>query len=68
MKKHKTKVPFLSSERRTLKKEITIITPGPGQYKFKGIDENVKNKVWGKQGVFGSTEKRFPKLSTLVIY
>lgn len=41
--------------------------PGPGQYSVKGIKDELRKKVWGKQGVFGSTEKRFAQLSTTVI-
>lgn len=33
--------------------------PGPGTYQSKTLIENLQKKTWGKQGVFGSTEKRF---------
>lgn len=33
--------------------------PGPGTYQNKTLVENISKKPWGKQGVFGSTEKRF---------
>jgi len=43
--------------------------PGPGAYKQPTISkincliiskaDTIHNKTWGKQGVFGSTEKRF---------
>ena len=32
------------------------LNPGPGAYK----QSDIQKKVWGKQGVFGCTEKRFP--------
>jgi len=45
-----------------------IAIPGPGQYSMKGINDELRKRVWGKQGVFGSTEKRFAQLSTMVSY
>jgi hypothetical protein len=42
--------------------------PGPGQYSVKGINDDLRKKVWGKQGVFGSTEKRFAQLSKMVTH
>jgi hypothetical protein len=39
--------------------------PGPGAYKQPCIAEEVTKKPWGKQGVFGSTEKRFVQPQTL---
>ena len=35
------------------------ITPGPGAYSQPGIGEKPPSKNWGKNGVFGSTERRF---------
>jgi len=39
--------------------------PGPGAYKQPTIVESLHRKPWGKQGVFGSTEKRFVQPNTL---
>lgn len=66
--KRKGYVPFLSSEKRldAIKKGPTEI-PGPGQYPVKGIKDDLNKKVWGKQGVFGSTERRFAQLSSMVL-
>lgn len=33
--------------------------PGPGQYERPTIIEDMVKKPWGKNGVFGSTERRF---------
>jgi Sperm-tail PG-rich repeat len=40
--------------------------PGPGAYKQQTIVESLNKKPWGKQGVFGSTEKRFVQPHALV--
>jgi hypothetical protein len=53
----KAKAPFLSKKMRF--NSASDENPGPGFYKSKGIKETVKEKTWGRQGVFGSTEKRF---------
>ncbi len=39
--------------------EDDVPIPGPGTYAQPGIAENAKIKTWGKNGVFGSTERRF---------
>ena len=39
--------------------------PGPGTYKQPNLAEQVAKKPWGKQGVFGSTEKRFVQPTSL---
>ncbi len=39
--------------------------PGPGTYKQPTLAEQISKKPWGKQGVFGSTEKRFVQPQTL---
>jgi hypothetical protein len=33
--------------------------PGPGAYKNITFSDTLNKKMWGKQGVFGSTERRF---------
>jgi hypothetical protein len=33
--------------------------PGPGQYSQQTIIDHMAKKPWGKNGVFGSTERRF---------
>lgn len=58
------RAPFLSSERRSVQRNSAI--PGPGQYEVKCIKDQLSKKVWGRQGVFGCTERRFAQLSTLV--
>eukprot|EP01022_Parablepharisma_sp_SALTPOND_P005157 TRINITY_DN121831_c0_g1_i1.p1 TRINITY_DN121831_c0_g1~~TRINITY_DN121831_c0_g1_i1.p1 ORF type:complete len:430 (-),score=8.21 TRINITY_DN121831_c0_g1_i1:241-1530(-) len=58
---------FASSEKRLVHKSEIHKTPGPGQYQSKDITSSLAKKVWGKQGVFGSTERRFAQLSTLVL-
>jgi len=49
-----------------LEQKLPTETPGPGQYGAKGIKDDLNRKVWGKQGVFGSTERRFAQFSSLV--
>ncbi|CAG9314958.1 unnamed protein product [Blepharisma stoltei] len=55
--KKTAKAPFDSTENRF--KEFVDPNPGPGSYKDENILDNIQKKVWGKEGVFGSTEKRF---------
>lgn len=52
-----SKIPFASSNSRFQYKSSS--TPGPGSYKQKDLTEEIFKKTWGKQGVFGSSEKRF---------
>jgi hypothetical protein len=52
-------VPFSTSNQRFAESNPSITVPGPGSYQAKTIVENMQKKTWGKQGVFGSTEKRF---------
>jgi hypothetical protein len=33
--------------------------PGPGQYQVPTVVDMIQKKTWGKNGVFGSTERRF---------
>lgn len=54
---NESKIPFLSSNTRFQYR--TSNTPGPGSYKQKELSEDLYKKMWGKQGVFGSSEKRF---------
>lgn len=51
------KVPFASSGSRFRYQSSS--TPGPGSYKNPDLVESLTKKPWGKQGVFGSSEKRF---------
>jgi len=41
--------------------------PGPGHYSIHNNAGELRKKVWGKQGVFGSSEKRFPVHTSLEI-
>lgn len=52
-KKAEKKAPFCSTDLRF--HENIDVNPGPGAYK----EVEIQKKVWGKQGVFGSTERRF---------
>ena len=47
-------------------KNQQTLVPGPGSYQSKTLIENLQKKTWGKQGVFGSTEKRFVAAQTLM--
>ena len=42
--------------------------PGPGQYNSEDLVKRMHRKVWGKQGVFGSTERRFAQITRFVNY
>lgn len=54
------KAPFASTDMRfPAGKEKVEATPGPGSYKDLQFMDDVKKKAWGRQGVFGTTEKRF---------
>lgn len=52
-----SKAPFSSSNTRF--RYTSTITPGPGAYKEQDISDSINKKVWGRQGVFGSSERRF---------
>jgi hypothetical protein len=52
-----SKVPFSSTKTRFEAKFDT--SPGPGAYKEETLVDSISKKVWGKQGVFGSSERRF---------
>jgi hypothetical protein len=59
-------IPFSTSENRfhnNIEKSLQV--PGPGSYQQKTIVEQLTKKPWGKQGVFGSTEKRFVQAAPL---
>lgn len=44
----------------SLKNSTDVYIPGPGDYyTFLSVADKCKNKTIGKNGVFGSTEKRF---------
>ena len=57
-KDRESKVPFCSSVLRFKKK--FDISPGPGAY----INAEIKRNVWGKKGIFSSSEKRFSSKNT----
>ena len=67
----KTSIPFASSDKRFGLENNPKLpggeVPGPGTYGSKGIKDQILGKVWGKNGAFGTTEKRFAKFSTPVI-
>mmetsp|Transcript_4099 Transcript_4099/g.3954 ORF Transcript_4099/g.3954 Transcript_4099/m.3954 type:complete len:333 (+) Transcript_4099:697-1695(+) len=52
-----SKAPFSSTKTRF--QHSVDPNPGPGSYKNDDIGESLQKKVWGRQGVFGSTERRF---------
>jgi Sperm-tail PG-rich repeat len=54
-----SKAPFSSTNNRF--KYPSSFTPGPGSYKDYNLTEDLNKKVWGRRGVFGSSEKRFVK-------
>lgn len=58
--KSATNIAFLSQEQR-FNGQIAPpeLAPGPGQYDNSTIIDNINKKPWGKNGVFGSTERRF---------
>lgn len=39
--------------------------PGPGTYQQSSLESTVRQKIKGKNGVFGSTERRFVQLEKL---
>ena len=43
----------------TKNKNNAHLTPGPGSYQAKQNISDYPSKAWGKNGVFGSTERRF---------
>ena len=51
------KVPFSTKDIRFQARPDT--NPGPGSYKEPHFTEDTKRRAWGRQGVFGTTEKRF---------
>ena len=59
-------MPFLSTNIRFMDNNQQALIPGPGAYKQPTIVESLHKKPWGKQGVFGSTEKRFVQPHALV--
>ncbi len=61
------KVGFLSKGERAQAGKKAGETPGPGQYQAKGIKDELNKRVWGKQGAFGSTERRFAQLTAMVL-
>lgn len=50
-------VPFSAKDLRFRARPST--NPGPGSYKEMPFSEDSKRRTWGRQGVFGTTEKRF---------
>lgn len=61
-RKSEMKAPFASTDMRFQHREKIEKTPGPGSYKDQQFLDDLKEKAWGRQGVFGTTEKRFPVL------
>ena len=55
------KAPFSSKDTRFQARSDS--NPGPGSYKELHFTEDSKKRVWGRQGVFGTTEKRFVSTS-----
>jgi hypothetical protein len=53
-----SKAPFSSTKTR-FQANVDSSSPGPGAYKGETLVDSVNKKVWGKQGVFGSSEQRF---------
>ena len=47
---------------------MSMITPGPGSYQTKENFTEAPVKTWGKNGVFGSTERRFVPKGNQPIY
>jgi len=45
---------------------VTNRLPGPGQYTSQDINQRINKKVWGRQGMFGSGEKRFAEFNNFV--
>lgn len=60
------KVPFTSTTKR-FKLNIGKNKPGPGSYSAGNMIDSLDKKVWGRQGVFGSTEKRFVHIRDKII-
>lgn len=56
---------FASTESR-MKSKTADKSPGPGHYLFDNKAAELRKKAWGWQGVFGSSEKRFPVHASLV--
>lgn len=52
-----SKAPFSAKDLRFRARPST--NPGPGSYKEMPFSEDSKRRTWGRQGVFGTTEKRF---------
>jgi hypothetical protein len=53
-----SKAPFASKDLRF--QQAVDLSPGPGAY----VKMDVQRRVWGKQGAFGGTEKRFYSATT----
>eukprot|EP00826_Nyctotherus_ovalis_P052067 TRINITY_DN6558_c0_g1_i17.p1 TRINITY_DN6558_c0_g1~~TRINITY_DN6558_c0_g1_i17.p1 ORF type:complete len:268 (+),score=32.55 TRINITY_DN6558_c0_g1_i17:811-1614(+) len=66
VRKPKSTVPFLSNTQRANTAVTGLNTPGPGEYPAKGIKDEVSKKLKGRQGVFGTTEKRFAQFGAAV--
>jgi len=56
----------LTKAEREAANKLGLETPGPGQYQAKGLKDSLTKKVWGKQGAFGCTERRFAALTQMV--
>lgn len=67
LRSHGQNAAFATSEKRIPEQKLeSEKTPGPGQYASQDIINKLAKRVWGKQGVFGSTERRFAQISSTV--
>lgn len=57
---------FSSTESRMRKTEKNMF-PGPGNYIVENNADKIKKRIHGRQGIFGSSERRFPIHTVLVI-
>ena len=54
------KIGFSSTDFRfTSSKNTSKEAPGPGAYENKELTNEITDKVWGKNGIFGTTQTRF---------
>lgn len=64
--KGKNTAPFLSNTQRGNTARTGLNSPGPGEYPVKGIKDEISKKIKSKQGIFGTTEKRFAQIGAAV--
>ena len=53
-----SRAPFCSTNARF--HYVSSLTPGPGAYSGEDFTEKINKKAYSRQGVFGSSERRFP--------